>query len=70
MGDRFYQQQNEYFNKPRGQKKMSEKPKRKLKKDVVKELEAILGEPIPNIERSTIATLESLINSINKLLES
>jgi len=56
MGDRFYQQQKEY------------KPKRRLKKDVVANLEQLLGTEINGLDRATIATIDQLIEAIERKL--
>lgn len=52
MGDRFYEQQKNY------------KPKRKLKKEYVEEVDKLLGEEIKGLERLTIKSLEQLYESI------
>ena len=52
MGDRFYNQQKNY------------KPKRKLKKEYVEEVDKLLGEEIKGLERLTIKSLEQLYESI------
>ena len=57
MGDRFYEQQKKY------------KPKRRLKKDVVADLYALLGvENIDNIDRLTIKGLDQLTEAIERKL--
>jgi len=56
MGDRFYMQQKNY------------KPKRVLKKDVIAELDEVLGGThIDGMDRCTIATLQELIKTIRWL---
>lgn len=52
MGDRFYTQQKNH------------KPGRRLKKDVVKQLEAILGQEVDGLDRLTIKTLDNLMVAI------
>ena len=57
MGDRFYEQQKAY------------KPKRRLKKDVIADLYALLGvEKIDNIDRLTIKGLDQLTEAIERKL--
>ena len=57
MGDRFYEQQKQY------------KPKRRLKKDVVADLYALLSvENIDNIDRLTIKGLDQLTDAIERKL--
>ena len=53
MGDRFYEQQTKY------------KPKRILKKDVITEIDKILGVNILGLDKCTIATLNQLLEAIN-----
>jgi hypothetical protein len=48
MGDRFYAQQKNY------------KPKRRLKRDIVMEVEAILGQQVEGLDKLTIKTLDDL----------
>ena len=57
MGDRFYQQQKEY------------KPKRRLKKDVIAELDSILGHHVEGLDRCTIKTLDDLTDAIQIRIE-
>jgi len=57
MGDRFYEQQKAY------------KPKRRLKKDVIADLYALLGvEKIDNIDRLTIKGLDQLTEAVERKL--
>jgi hypothetical protein len=60
MGDRWYTQQK--------QSKSSKTPRR-LKKDIIADLENLVGEKLPGIERTTIATIEKLILLIEKKLQ-
>ena len=53
MGDRWYEQQGKY------------KPKRILKKDIIAEINEILGEGILGLDKCTIPTLNELIEAIN-----
>ena len=55
MGDRFYAQQKDY------------KPGRRLKKDVVIELNSLFHTPILGLERLTIATLDELIAAVQEV---
>jgi hypothetical protein len=55
MGDRFYAQQQKY------------RPKRRLKADVVKELQNLLGTEIKDLDRLTIVALEDLIKAVEKI---
>lgn len=58
MGDRFYTQQKKY------------KPKRRPKSDYIKELnEEVLGSTVEGLDRLTIKTLESLIETIRWRLD-
>ena len=52
MGDRFYAQQKAYT------------PKRRLKKDYIKELQEILETDIEGLDRLTIKTLDELTSTI------
>jgi len=52
MGDRFYTQQKNH------------KPGRRLKKDVIKELEVLLGIPVSGLDRLTIKSLDELIVAV------
>lgn len=55
MGDRFYEQQKKH------------KPKRRLKKDVIAEITAMLGgREIKGLDRCTIATLDEVIEAIRQ----
>lgn len=65
MGDRFYNQQNEYLGRTRANKS-APKPKRKLKKDYVAQVAEILGEEVPGLDKLTIASLEALIDAIQR----
>ena len=67
MGDRFYEQQNEYLGKSRGQKRMADKPKRRLKKDVLAELYEVLGAEIGGLDRITINALDELIDAVKSI---
>jgi len=53
MGERFYLAQKNY------------KPKRRLKKDVIVELDSILGVHVEGMDRLTIKTLDELIEVLN-----
>ena len=55
MGDRFYEQQKDY------------KPKRILKKDIIAEINEILGKDIVGLDKCTIATLIQLLETINNV---
>lgn len=52
MGDRFYAQQKEY------------KPKRRLKKDIVKDINDFLGSEVKGLDRLTIESLDSLLATL------
>ena len=56
MSDRWYNQQKNY------------KPKRRLKRDVVADLEQLLNTKIDGLDRATIATLDALIEAIERKL--
>jgi len=57
MGDRFYMQQKNH------------KPKRRLKKDVIADLYALLGvDEIKNIDRLTLEGLDQLIEAVERKL--
>ena len=55
MGDRFYEAQK---------KGSPTKPKRKLKKDYITEINEILGVDIVGLDKCTIPTLTQLIEAI------
>ena len=57
MGDRFYIQQ------------AAHKPGRRLKKDVVAELQTVLGSSISGLDRLTIKTLDELTEAIQHRLK-
>jgi len=56
MSDRFYKQQKEY------------KPKRRLKKDAIADLEQLLGSKVEGLDRATIATIDSLTEALERKL--
>ena len=57
MGDRFYMQQKNH------------KPKRVLKKDVIADLQELLGREVKGVDRMTIPHIEELIEAVeDKLL--
>lgn len=58
MGDRFYIQQKNH------------KPGRRLKVDVVAELDAALGSHVEGMDRLTIKALDELIEAINERVNS
>lgn len=62
MGDRFYEQQNGYFNQPRSRKKL--KKVRRLKKDVIAEIQEHFSEELLGLEKMNIANLEALRTNI------
>lgn len=68
MSDRFYTQrdnaQNKYFGKGRTMVKKTEKPKRRLKKDVVAHVNCILETEVSGLDRMTIASLEELVEAL------
>jgi hypothetical protein len=53
VGDRFYEAQKNY------------KPKRRLKADILKELDEVLGSHVEGLDRLTIKSLDSLIETLN-----
>ena len=57
MGDRFYIAQKNY------------KPKRRLKKDVIQELDEVLGTHVEGMDRLTIKTLDDLIETLKWRLD-
>lgn len=57
MGDRFYIAQKNY------------KPKRRLKKDVIQELDEVLGSHVDGMDRLTIKTLDDLIETLKWRLD-
>lgn len=54
MGDRFYMQQQKH------------KPKRRLKKDIVEEIETFLNSKVDGLDKLTIATLDDLFEAIQR----
>lgn len=54
MGDRFYTQQKNY------------KPKRRLKADIIVELDKLLGKHVDGMDRLTIKALDDLIEAIKE----
>lgn len=72
MGDRFYSQQlgkNGYSKTSvYGHKSMADKPKRRLKADIVKHIVDMLGVGgIPSMDKMTIAGLEIIETKIKEL---
>lgn len=57
MGDRFYMQQKNY------------KPKRRLKKDVIADLEKLMGQSVPGLDRMTITSLDNLHIVIKSIIQ-
>ena len=55
MGDRFYEQQKKA------------KPARRLKKDIVLDIEAIIGS-VPGLDKLTIASLDKLLENIKHVV--
>lgn len=55
MGDRFYEQQKTF------------KPKRKLKKNYIGEVNKLLSQDISGLDKCTIATLEDLVDAIKAI---
>ena len=55
MGDRFYEQQGKF------------KPKRVLKKDIIIEINEILGAEVLGLDKCTIATLTQLTEAIENV---
>lgn len=56
MGDRFYEQQKNH------------KPKRVLKKDVIAELETLLGDKTEGLDRMTIPNIQKLTEQFQRKL--
>lgn len=54
MGDRYYNAQKNY------------KPKRRLKVDVIAELDAVLGQHVDGMDRLTIKALDDLIKAVKE----
>jgi len=52
MGDRFYAQQKAY------------KPKRRLKRDIIVDIERVLTIPVSGLDRMTCESLEALLAAI------
>lgn len=71
MGDRFYEQQNQHFNRPRGTKRMTEKKKRRLKKDALEELAVVMNLPVApeGLTKMTIADIDNLKYDIADAIE-
>lgn len=63
MGDRWYTQQNRKVSQVRTQES---KPKRKLKKDYIAEIDNLLGRSISGLDKCTIDTLTNLIEGIKE----
>ena len=59
MGDRFYMSQQ------KGNKSTSTKKPRRLKKDIIAEINKSLGKEIAGLDKCTIATLDELLGAIN-----
>ena len=56
MGDRFYLQQKNH------------KPKRRLKKDAIADLEQLLGTEVKGLDRATIETIDNLTEAVERKL--
>lgn len=64
MSDQFY------YRQQRGNPKLkTEKGKRKLKKDWIAEITKVLGKEVFGLDKCTMATLEELLNVINKRIQ-
>lgn len=57
MGNRFYEQQKAY------------KPKRRLKKDVIAEMQELLKAEVGGLDRLTIAALDELQDAIKRRIQ-
>jgi len=57
MGDRFYEAQ-------KGSNRAAAKPKRILKADIVKSIEAVLGVNLPNLVKTDAETLTKLNEAV------
>ena len=57
MGDRFYESQ-------KGSNRAEPRPKRKLKSDIVEDIQTHLGIKLPNLIRTDKETLEKLYETI------
>jgi len=57
MGDRFYEQQA-------GSKRAQAKPKRKLKSDIIDDIQVHIGARLPNLIKTDKETLEKLYEAI------
>lgn len=70
MGDRFYSQQagkNGYSkNRIYSMGSKDEKPKRRLKADIVQHIESVLKVSMPSLKMMTVADLETLEKVIKK----
>lgn len=70
MGDRFYSQQagkNGYSKtKVYSTKSAADKPKRRLKADIVKHIESITKQSMPSLKMMTVADLETLEKVLKK----
>lgn len=68
MGDRFYSQQlgKSGYSKNRIYSMGKDKPKRRLKADIVAHIEAITKEVIPSLKMMTVADLEILERVLKK----
>lgn len=65
MGDRFYMQQNKANGRKADVKAApAQKPKRRLKADIVSEIDDILGVQISSLKNMTVADLETLKSAI------
>jgi hypothetical protein len=64
-GQNFYLRQLNGGTTAGNKTKSTSKPKRKLKKDYIAEVNKLLGKDIIGLDKCTIATLEQLIGAIN-----
>jgi len=72
MGDRFYTEQAKYLKKKPTKdfvEKMTDKPKRRLKADIVAEVQAALPTEVPGLDKLTVDSLEALLVAVTQLSE-
>lgn len=67
MSDTFYlRQMNGGTTAGKRTKPVHSKPKRRLKKDIIAEINQSLGKDITGLDKCTIATLDELLGAINE----
>ena len=66
MGERFYLQQGLTITKVREAKMEVPKVKKRLKADIIKDIETVLETELPGLAKCDVKTLEALMQALEK----